>query len=181
MFNSPRNQRRLLIVSTLVFLVGLGTFIALVTLRGTGNAFQAPISTNAAKLVHKEIKAAPSQSALKTAREFLETAVLRKNLDTSYSIVHPNLKGTMTRKQWDTGDIPVVGYPARNAATTQFIVDYSSRTKCCSRSTSSRSRAPLDGASAPAFYLGLKKQDGKWLVSYWEPDWRPPVPYSGAG
>jgi hypothetical protein len=181
-FNSPRNQKRILIGSALVFAIGLVTFISLVLLRGTPNAFQAPISTNPAKLVHKEVKVAPTQSALKTAREFLETAVLRKNLDTSYSIVHTNLKGTMTRKQWDTGNIPVVGYPARNAATTQFVVDYSYQDEMLLEvDLVAKKGSPSTVRPHLAFYLGLKKQGGKWLVSYWEPDWRPPVPYAGAG
>ena len=36
-----------------------------------------------------------------------------RNLDAAYTIVHPDLKGTLTRKQWDTGNIPVISYPAR--------------------------------------------------------------------
>lgn len=179
-FNSPRNQKRILIGSALVFAIGLGSFISLVLLRGTGNAFKAPISTNPAQLVHKEHKVAPSQTALATAREFLETAVLRKNLDTSYSIVHTNLKGTMTRKQWDTGNIPVVGYPARNAATTQFVVDYSYQDEMLLEvDLVAKPGSPSTVRPHLAFYLGMKKVRGKWLVSYWEPDWRPPVPFSG--
>jgi hypothetical protein len=88
----------------------------------------------------------------------------------------------MTRKQWDTGNIPVVGYPARNAATTQFVVDYSYQDEMLLEvDLVAKKGSPSTVRPHLAFYLGLKKQDGKWLVSYWEPDWRPPVPYAGAG
>jgi hypothetical protein len=33
------------------------------------------------------------------------------------------------------------------------------------------------------FFLALKcagdRPTGRWLVSYWQPHWRPPVPYAG--
>src|SRR5579862_8054927 len=106
-FNSPRNQRRILIFSSLVFLAGLIAFTAFVWMRGTGNAFQSPISNTPAKLVQKEYKVAPSQAALRIARQFVESAPLRVNLDKIYPYIHENLKGNMTRKQWDTGNIPV--------------------------------------------------------------------------
>jgi hypothetical protein len=180
-FGSPKNQRRFLIGSIIVFVAGLAAFISLVVLRGTGNAFNSPISTVPAQIVKKEQKAPVSPVALATARKFIETAVLRKNVDSAWSIAHVDLKGRMTRKQWDTGNIPVVDYPAENAATAKFIVDYSYKTEMMAEidliaKPGSGVRPELD------FYIGLKragdKPNGKWLVSYWEPHWRPPVPMS---
>ena len=39
----------------------------------------------------------------------------RKNLDWAYDNVHVDMKGRMTRRQWDRGDIPVIPFDAQNA------------------------------------------------------------------
>jgi hypothetical protein len=183
---SPRAQRRLLIGSSIIFAAGVIAFVSMVWLRGTGNAFVGTLSNKPATLVPKEKKVKPSPAAFKVAREFIETAVLRKNVDAAWNIVHVDLKGRMTRKEWDTGNIPVVDYPANNAKTAAFQVDYSYQTEMllevnlvAKRGSPSSVRPNLD------FFLGLKrahgKPNGRWLVNYWEPHWRPPVPMSGVG
>ncbi|HEV2591521.1 MAG TPA: hypothetical protein VGU02_06465 [Gaiellaceae bacterium] len=174
-FNSPKNQKRILIGSVLIFVIGAAAFISLVVFRGTGNAFTSPISTNPAQLIKPEKKVPVSPQALATARKFIETAVLRQNVDAAWPLVHVDLRGRMTRKSWDTGNIPVIDYPANNAKDAQFVVDYSYQTSMLAEvdlvaKKGSGVRPHLD------FYIGLKKKDGKWLVSYWEPHWRPPVP-----
>lgn len=184
LFGSPRAQRRLLIGSGLVFLAGVVAFVSIVWLRGTSNAFVGTISNKPATLIKKEKKVPPSPAALKVARKFLETAVVRKNVDVSYNLVHPDLKGRMTRKQWDTGNIPVVNYPADNVKTAAFQIDYSYQTEML---LEVNLVAKVGSAVRPNlnFFLGLKrahgKKNGAWLVNYWEPHWRPPVPMAGAG
>jgi hypothetical protein len=180
-FNSPKNQKRILIGSIAIFVIGAAAFTSTVLLRGTGNAFTSPISTTPAALIPKEKKAPVSPAALKIARKFIETAVVRHNVDASWSLVHVDLKGRMTRKDWDTGNIPVIDYPANNAASAHFVIDYSYQTSMLAEvdlvaKPGSGVRPHLD------FYIGLKrahnKPTGDWLVSYWEPHWRPPVPMS---
>ena len=180
-FTSPKNQRRILIGSILIFVIGAAAFVSLVVLRGTGNAFTSPISTTPAQLIKQDKKAPVSPQALKVARKFIETAVLRHNVDASWALVDVDLKGRMTRKQWDTGNIPVVNYPANNITTTHFVIDYSYETSML---------AEVDLVATPGsgvrphleWYIGLKRErgdpHGRWLVSYWEPHWRPPVPLS---
>jgi hypothetical protein len=173
--SSPRNQRRILVGSAVIFVIGLVAFISLVLLRGTSNAFNSPISNQPAQLLHKEKPVPPSKAALTVARTFMETAVARKNLDYAYTLVHPDLRGRMTRKQWDTGDIPVIGYPANNFDTASFQVDFSYPTSML---------LEVDLVAKPGsnvrphlpFFIGLKKVHGAWLVNYWEPHWRPPIP-----
>ena len=176
-FNSPKNQKRILIGSILIFVIGAAAFISLVVLRGTSNAFTSPISTTPAQLLKQDKKAPVSPEALKVARRFIETAVLRKNVDSAYNIVDVDLKGRMTRKAWDTGNIPVIDYPANNAATANFQIDYSYTTSMLAEVDLVAQKGSGVRPHLP-FYIGLKKKDGKWLVSYWEPHWRPPVPLS---
>jgi hypothetical protein len=176
---SPRAQRRLLWGSGGILLVGVAAFLAVYVLRGTTDNTATPLSNKPAKTAPVLKKAPPSKAAFKVGRRFIETAVLRKNLDSVYDLVGPGLKGGMTRKQWDTGNIPVSPYPANNAATTQFVVDYSYTTQMMAEvllvaKAHSHVRPDLD------FFIGFQragnKPNGRWLVSYWEPNWRPPIP-----
>jgi hypothetical protein len=174
-FDSPKNQRRLLVSSVVFFLIGTGAFVSLVLLRGTGNAFKSPISKTPAQLVKPDKIAPVSPAALAVARKFMETAVLRKHVDAAYSLVHVDLRGRMTRKEWDTGNIPVIGYPANNTKTAQFVIDYSYDTSMLAE-VDLVAKVGVDIRPHLDWYIGLKRAHGdphgRWLVSYWEPHWR---------
>ncbi|MFL5953495.1 MAG: hypothetical protein ACJ76I_05215 [Gaiellaceae bacterium] len=180
LLDSPRKQRRFFILSAAVFAAGVIAFVALVLLRGTSNAYTDTISSIPAQL-SKPDKAAPvSKDEIALARTFIRTAVARKNLDAAYSITHPDLRGTMTRKEWDTGNIPVITYPARNIESTAFTVVYSYTTSALlevdlvAQSPTDQTRPHL------RFFIGVKREGdkptGRWLVNYWQPHWRPPLP-----
>ena len=100
----------------------------MVVFRGTPNAFTDTLSNKPAQLYHPDKKVPLSKEEVALARRFIKTAVERRDLNAAYTIVHPDLKGTLTRKEWDTGNIPVVSYLARNADTAAFSVDYSFKT-----------------------------------------------------
>jgi hypothetical protein len=183
-FNSPRRQRQFFILSAAVLIAGVATFLSVVVFRGTGNAFTDTFSNQPAVLNHPEKKVPVSKAQLALARKFIQTAVMRKDLSASYDIVDVDLKGRMTRHDWVTGDIPVILYEARNAKTAAFIVDYSYETSAL---------LEVDLVAKPhtetrphlLFFIGLKraggKKDGRWLVDYWQPHWRPPIPSGRLG
>jgi hypothetical protein len=180
-WNSPKTQKRLLIGSAVVLVLGVIAFISVDVLRGTSNAFNQPISNKPAKLTKKEKTVPPDPKAFATAREFMRTAVLRKDLSHAYDLVDSQLKGTMTRKQWETGNIPVIGYPANNINTTAFQVDFSYPTSMLLEVDLVAKKGSGVRPHLP-FFLGLKRAGdspkGRWLVNYWQANWRPPVPAS---
>jgi hypothetical protein len=159
---------------------GVAAVVAVVVIvLGNHETTNLPPSNKPAQLVKNEKAVPRDPESIRIGREFIESAVLRKNLNWAYDHVHPYLKGLMTRAQWNKGTIPVIPYPAENAATTEFLVIYSYRTEVL---------FSVDLVARPGshvrphlyFFLGLKRQGdkpkGRWLVSYWEPNWRPPVP-----
>jgi hypothetical protein len=178
--NSPRAQRRLIIFSGGVLVIGFIAFLSAFLLRGT-SGIHSPLSTLPAYTHAKLVKAPPSREALQVARKFLETAVLRKNLSAAYDIVGPALKGNMTRAQFEKGDIPVQPYPARNTKTAAFTVDWSYRTQImlevdlvAKKGSGSNIRPHFP------YFLGLErkgdKPNGRWQVNTWISAWHPPVP-----
>ena len=74
---------------------------------GEAQVFTAP-------LPHRLTKAERA-SIVAIAQRFLETAVARDHPERAYDIVGPLLRGGLTRKQWATGEIPVVPYPVDGA------------------------------------------------------------------
>ena len=105
--NSPRKQRRFLIISGAVFAIGVVAFISVFVLRGTSNAFPDTISNQPAKLAEKETTVPVTRQQIDLMRTFIKTAVARKKLAYAFTIVDPDLKGTMTLKEWERGNIPV--------------------------------------------------------------------------
>jgi hypothetical protein len=61
--------------------------------------------------------------ALAVTRRFIDTAVVRgKNIDESWSLASPEFRAGFTRKQWDSGNMPVVPFPVQEA---RWKLDYS--------------------------------------------------------
>lgn len=183
--SSPRAQRRLIVFSGGVLVIGFIAFLSAFLLKGT-SGIHSPLSTLPAQTHAKLVKAPPSKEALQVARQFIETAPLRKNLAKAYDITGPALKGDMTRAQFAKGNIPVIDYPARNTRTAAFTVDWSYRTQImlevdlvAKKGSGSNIRPHLP------FFLGLErvgdKPNGAWQVNTWIPVWHPPIPMAGGG
>jgi hypothetical protein len=179
LLNSPRKQRRFFILSAAVLAAGIAAFLALVVFKGTPNAFTDTISNKPAQLAKVEKKVPVSKEEIRLARQFISTAVTRKDLNTAYDLVDNDLKGGLTRQQWNTGAIPVVDYNARNIQNAGFTVDYSYATSALLE-VDLVAKPGTDFRPHLLFFIGLKREGGKpngrWLVNYWQPHWKPPVP-----
>jgi hypothetical protein len=177
--SSPRAQRRLMWMSGGVLGIGVIVFLSVVVFSGS-SGLHSPISTVQAQHVKEPVKAPPDPQAYRVARQFIETAVLRKNLDAAYSLVGSDIRGGLTKKQWETGNIPVVGYPAGNAKTAGFTVvsSYKTQMKLVVDLVAKKGSGGNIRPHLP-FWVGLVRAGGKakgrWLVNYWLPDYTPPV------
>jgi hypothetical protein len=141
-----------------------------------------PQSNTPAVTPVKPKKVALSKEATAVARQFLQTAVDRSDLDTAWKISGPDLRGGLTHAQWMTGNIPVVPYPMKALAVARFKIDYS----YADQAQIEVALLPKKGATIKpqTFYLGLKKvsgTDGKrhWVVDNWVPRSTTLVPIPG--
>jgi hypothetical protein len=140
-------------------LVALAILVLVVVLQNRAAPSAEPVQTTPAP-VHPK----PSMDALRVAREFLETAVLHKRLHYAYTLVAPPLKGGISRQQWETGNNPVVPYPAYNARTAGLdVVASTARRLYLQVSLRAKTERPV------RFYMQLVRQKaGNWLVDYFE-------------
>jgi hypothetical protein len=113
------------------------------------------------------------QEVHKVLRQFIATAVVRRNVGQSWDIAGPTLKEGITRKEWDHGDVPVVPYPALDKGWGRWsFVQYSY--KEAKKHTVGLEvflfPKPNSGWSAmTADVEVIRGQDGRWLVDYWMP------------
>jgi len=107
--------------------------------------------------------------AAKTA-EFVRTAVRRQHLDDSWVLVHPNLKQGLTLKQWLTGAIPVVPFPAAGIA--EWHIDWSYADDVAADVV--LVPEPKSGLYRKSFTIEFKRVKGqgddRWLVYSWVPN-----------
>lgn len=169
-FRSPRTQRRLLWIGlpALAAAVALGIVIGI---GDTGAKVPDQLSNEPAVVIQQEKKAPLEAGARKVAGEFILTAVARRNLGRSWELTHPNLREGYTRKQWLTGDIPIVPYPVSSTEAAPLSVEESYENSAVMRVA----LAPERGSDVKPqiFWIGVRavgKGAGRhWLVDYWAP------------
>lgn len=131
-----------------------------------------------AQIAPKETTVPFDPKAKEVGERFIETAVQRKNLEESYGLVAPALRGSFTLKQWKTGDIPVIPYPADTSRAAPVKIDYSYRNKALLLVL----LLPKHGIKMKpqTFLLGLSAfghgKSRHWLVDYWAPFGAPKIP-----
>jgi hypothetical protein len=171
---SPRVQRRLLVVGAVVLIAG----VIAVIVRFTQNSGDVtPVNRQGVGVtdVSKVPKSvALSTSARRTAQEFILTAVARKNLRRAYDLAGPQIKQGQTLKQWLTGDIAVIPYPVDELKVATQKIDFS----YANEAALEIALVPKKGAGVKPliFYMDLIKKNGKWLVNSWVPRSAPEVP-----
>jgi hypothetical protein len=115
---SYRRRRRLAVLSALC-VIGGGIAAAIVLLPTGKSLDRGPTSLPPA--AEARPSPAPRQTRLSAAERhrlvasislFVTTSVARHHPEQSWPIVHPILREGMTKRQWSTGNIPVVPYPA---------------------------------------------------------------------
>lgn len=175
--DSPR-KRRALAWGGLTALVVLTAVAAFVAFGNTGDAVET-FSDDPADLYKTRTQVDVDPEARKVAGRFILTAVARKNLGEAYALVHPDLLQGMTKKQWMTGNIPVVTYPADNLEFASFDVDRSYKDEVVLEVVLVPKKQ--EGVDPASFFIGLKRLggDGPWRVFYWAPNYKPAVPDMG--
>jgi hypothetical protein len=146
--------------------------------RNTGDATET-FSNEPADIFKPEKTVGIDAEARQVAGEFIRTAVARKNLAASYDLASSELRQGMTRKQWETGNIPVVYYPAGDLQLATFKVSRSYENEVVWEVF--MVPKPNSGTDPARFFIGLKRAnpEAPWKVFYWVPRYQPALPDPG--
>ena len=161
-------------LASLLLLVAGVVAVTVAWVGDTGTSQERPVSDEPAQVFTPRKQVPLEPEARRVAGRFILTAVARRDLGESYGLAHPELRQGLTRREWLTGDIPVVYFPVAEIDGATFKVDESYADEAILQV------ALLPKASSKlqpqVFYIGLKKNEGRWLVHYWVPRGAPPVP-----
>ena len=166
-------HRRVSLLSGLVLVAGVVAF-TVAYFGDTGTSQETPLSSEPAQVFTPRKQVPLDKEARRVAGRFILTAVARENLAESYELAHPELRQGMTKREWLTGNIPVVYYPAKAIETATFKVDESYPTEAILEVA----LLPKESAKVKPqiFFIGLKKAGSNWRVNYWVPRAAPAVP-----
>lgn len=171
LFDSPRRRRRLIRLG-----IAVGILVPVIVLgihfsqpgnpeNATGPNINVPGYTqpkNAPFTAQRRREIAP------VLRQFILTAVDRQNVGTSWDISAPSLREGFSRKQWNSGDLPVVPYPALDRGLGQGYVEYS-YTDSVGMEVYLFPKPGSGYSQLTADVELVKGKGGKWLVDYWMP------------
>jgi hypothetical protein len=172
---SPRTQARIFWLSMVVLVAGIIVFL-IAFVGNTGKTLDTPLSDKPAQ-DNSKVPATVKlpADAKQVAREFILTAVARKNLTRAYALSGPLIRQGMSLKEWNKGAIPVVPYPGDAIDYAPMKVDYSYPKEALVEVA----LLPKKGfkIKPQIFFLTLikvgKGNQAHWLVNGW-------VPRSGA-
>jgi hypothetical protein len=175
LLQSPRRRRRLRLAGIVLALAGVCTFVGL---HYSNTGHKSPEHFSAAPV--QRVAPPPKAAALsnvdasivrQVAAQFIDTAVLRRHIDDSWPITTANLRQGLTRKQWDTGSIPVTPYPAEAVRAIKYQLDWSGEDLVYLKIAIVPK--PTSKALGQAFDIGLTRRgrvaEHRWLVDYWVP------------
>lgn len=170
-FSSPRFRRRLLWITPPIAFVGLavGLFVGI---PNTAKPRKEVFSSAPVQVYHAPVNvpatAQRREAVLRATGDFIRTAVLRQHLDRSWDLVDPSLRVGMTRREWRSGDIPVVPYPAAGISDFKFDWSYPNDVGLDVVLVP----LPHSDQGAKSFMIELKRSrasHGRWLVASWVP------------
>lgn len=140
---------------------------------------------NVAAQIAKEPKTVPpAPEARRIISRFLNTAVdrdgseavARRKLDAAWRISGPNVRGGLSKKEWLTGNIPVVPYDVSSVERAPVRLDWS----YANEASFAVMLLPKDGSpeKPQTFFITVKKfgkgANARWMVDYFAP-YAPPV------
>lgn len=108
-------------------------------------------------------------------KQFIATAVARKNLRAAYSMAGPQVRQGMSLEEWLKGEIAVVPFPV-DAKTKADITVENSYANSAKLQILLVTPGREVKTSPHTFFADMIKKNGKWLVNSWVPRWTPPIP-----
>jgi hypothetical protein len=169
LITSHRFNKWLPRIAALVLVAGVIAFIA-VKFSNTATPINTPVSNKpAAKPKPEPVTVALSPDARAVAAKFIHTAVARENLAEAWNIAGPSIRGGQTYKEWLTGNIAVVPYPASDNAS---IAVRESHRNLVELEWGLTARKGLN-MKPQAFLMDLvrigRPGHKHWVVDYWTP------------
>lgn len=170
--SSPRARRRLARLALgIVAVVAVAAAIALLP---RGHAQHETFSDQPAVVAAPSPENVPASPGLRRrltseTSAFIRTAVRRQHLNDSWPLVHPALRQGLSRREWLTGNIPVIPFPATGIVSVDLQWSYRDDVAF----DVVLQPEPKSGLYRKTFTIEFRRvpagKDGRWLVYSWVP------------
>lgn len=171
-WSSHRFRRRALWAGALVAAT-TGVVVPTVLLGNTAKPEPEEAAPHGKVWVYREPKLARLTAAertrlLDTSLRFVRTAVARRHLDQAYALADPQLLQGMSKREWMTGNIPVVPFPAAGVAQWDVTYSYENDVAFQLSLVAKPGSSPVVGKTF-TIELVRPKRGAAWRVVSWSP------------
>jgi hypothetical protein len=167
---SPRWRRRLIKIAVVLAFIPLAYIGVRLSTSGNPENANGPEVANYVQPKRSPFTAAERRAVHPVLAQFIKYAVAREDPAKAWDVAGPDLKQGLTRKQWDTGAIPVVNYPAshRGLGSWSYVKYSYGNTVGLEVFVFPKPGSGYSAMTADAEVV--KDHDGRWLVNYWMPE-----------
>jgi hypothetical protein len=175
LLGSSRFRRRSGWLAVCLAVAGVVAFVG-IRYSNTGHSEPQHFTSEKPQLVEKSPKSdvftlAEQKQVRAVAIRFVETAVYRKQVGTSFAITTSGLHEGLSRTAWARGSIPIVPFPEKAVETVRWRLDYSYATEVGLKVAFYTK--PASRVDRQVFDISLENHgtaaSPRWLVSYWAP------------
>jgi hypothetical protein len=167
---SPRWRRRLLKVAVVLALIPLVYIGIRLSTPGSPENANGPEVPNYVQPKRSPFTASEKRAVRPVLADFIRYAVAREDPARAWDVAGPDLRAGFTRKEWDTGNLPVVNYPAadRGLGTWSYVKYSYTNTVGLEVFVFPKPGSGYSAMTADAEVV--KERDGRWFVNYWMPE-----------
>jgi hypothetical protein len=167
---SPRRRRRLIRIVVVLAIVPLAYLGIHYSTGGSTESANGPEVPDYVQPKHSPFTEAERRAVHPVLAQFIRYAVAREDPAKAWDVAGPDLRSGLTRKEWDTGKIPVVNYPAaRKGLGSWSYVKYSyANTVGLEVFVFPKPGSGYSAMTADAEVV--KDNGGSWKVNYWMPE-----------
>jgi hypothetical protein len=156
-------------------LVVLGVAALIVFDRNSGHSLATPIDPHGvARVYHapKTVRATPQEkaAAVSTLSAFVRSAIVRRDLASSWSLATAHMREGTSRSDWLQGNLPVVPYPASAFRSAGFTLKYQyKRILGYDVLVLPKETPAAQKAGQQVYACELHDVSGRWLVDFCYP------------
>jgi len=164
-----------LLRGSIAAVVVLGVVALVVFDRNSGHSLATPIDPHGlARVYHapKTVRATPQQkaAAVSTLSQFVQSAIVRRDLASSWPLATAHMKEGTSRSDWLQGNLPVVPYPAAAFRSAGYTLKYQYKGILGYDVLVLPKETPAaQKAGQQVYACELHDVGGRWLVDYCYP------------
>ncbi len=167
---SPRWRRRLIKIAVVLAIFPLAYLGIHYSTGGNPENANGPEVPNYVQPTRSPFTDAERQAVHPVLAQFIKYAVAREDPAKAWDLAGPDLRSGMTRKEWDTGAIPVVNYPAAHKGLGSWSYVKYSYTNSVGLEVFVFPKPGSGYSAMTADAEVVKDNDGRWQVNYWMPE-----------